>query len=66
MIAFTSVDKGFEFPLIESMSLGLPVIANRCTSVPEIVGDAGILVKNLFDSNELRESIFKAWIIKLN
>ena len=60
VLAFTSVDEGFGFPLIEAMSLGLPVVANRCTSIPEIVGDAGILVKNPFDSLELRESIFKA------
>ena len=60
LLALTSIDEGFGFPLIEAMSHGLPVVANRCASVPEIVGDAGILVKNPFDSLELRESIFKA------
>ncbi len=60
LLAFTSFDEGFGRPLIEAMSLGLPIVANRCTSVPEIVGEAGLLVKNPFDSNELRESIFKA------
>lgn len=60
VLAFTSVDEGFGFPLIEAMSFGLPVVANRCTSIPEIVGNAALLVNDPFDPDELKEAVFTA------
>jgi glycosyltransferase involved in cell wall biosynthesis len=36
--------EGFGLPSIEAMALGTPLIAGNATSVPEVVGDAGILV----------------------
>jgi alpha-1,3-rhamnosyl/mannosyltransferase len=36
--------EGFGLPVIEAMVHGCPVIAARCGALPEIVGDAGILV----------------------
>lgn len=38
-----SEHEGFGKPLIESMYMGLPVLAYACTSVPETMGGAGIL-----------------------
>lgn len=38
-----SEHEGFGKPLIESMYLGLPVLAFACTSVPDTVGGAGVL-----------------------
>lgn len=60
VLAFTSVDEGFGFPLIEAMHFGLPIVANRCTSIPEIVGDAAIFVSDPFDPDELYNAIKKA------
>jgi len=40
---FTSVYEGFGLPLLESMSVGVPVIANEGSCFPEIIGDAGML-----------------------
>ncbi len=36
--------EGFGFPALEAMARGCPVIASNVTSLPEIIGDAGMLV----------------------
>jgi glycosyltransferase involved in cell wall biosynthesis len=41
---FLSLAEGFGFPPLEAMQLGTPVICSSRTSLPEVVGDAGILV----------------------
>ncbi len=40
---YPSLFEGFGLPVVEAMSLGAAVIASDATSIPEIVGDAGIL-----------------------
>jgi len=42
--AFPSLYEGFGFPLLESMSCGTPVICSSTSSLPEVVGDAALLV----------------------
>jgi len=39
-----SEHEGFCIPLLESMHFGLPVIARRAAAVPEVLGDAGVLL----------------------
>ena len=39
-----SFDEGFGLPALEAMAAGVPVIASRRGSIPEVVGDAGILI----------------------
>jgi glycosyltransferase involved in cell wall biosynthesis len=39
-----SIDEGFGFPPLEAMASGTPVIAAHAGSLPEIVGDAGLLL----------------------
>jgi len=39
--------EGFGFPVIEAMHCGTPVIASNTSSLPELVGEAGILVNPL-------------------
>jgi len=36
--------EGFGLPLIEAMACGTPVIAARAASIPEVMGDAGLLL----------------------
>lgn len=40
---YPSFYEGFGIPPLEAMSCGTPVIASNCSSIPEVVGDAGIL-----------------------
>jgi len=43
-LVFPSLGEGFGFPPLEAMACGTPVVAGDTTSVPEVVGDAGILI----------------------
>ncbi len=39
-----SFEEGFGLPVLEAMTLGVPVIAARRGALPEVLGDAGVLV----------------------
>lgn len=39
-----SFDEGFGFPVLEAMTVGVPVIAANRGALPEVLGDAGLLV----------------------
>ena len=44
VLAYPSLYEGFGLPLLEAMSVGTPVIAARVSSLPEVAGDAALLV----------------------
>jgi glycosyltransferase involved in cell wall biosynthesis len=43
-MVFPSVYEGFGLPLLEAMARGCPVIATDAAAIPEVVGDAGLVV----------------------
>ncbi len=45
MFVFPSHYEGFGLPALEAMACGTPVISSRASSLPEVVGDAGLLVE---------------------
>jgi glycosyltransferase involved in cell wall biosynthesis len=49
--------EGFGLPPLEAMQCGIPVISSNTSSLPEVVGDAGILV-NPNDIEAIKEAIF--------
>lgn len=46
-LVYPSLYEGFGLPLIEAMASGTPVIASNVTSIPEVLGDAGLLLDPL-------------------
>lgn len=44
VLAYPSLDEGFGFPLLEAMAAGAPVVASTAGSIPEVAGDAAVLV----------------------
>lgn len=43
-LAFPSLDEGFGIPILEAMSASLPVLTSNCSAMPEVAGDAAVLV----------------------
>jgi glycosyltransferase involved in cell wall biosynthesis len=43
-LVYPSRYEGFGLPLLEAMASGTPVIASRAASIPEVLGDCGILL----------------------
>lgn len=44
VFVFPSLYEGFGLPPLEAMACGTPVVAARCSSLPEVIGHAGLLV----------------------
>jgi glycosyltransferase involved in cell wall biosynthesis len=45
MLAFPSIYEGFGLPILEAMACGTPVVTSVTSSLPELAGDAALLVE---------------------
>ena len=43
-LVYVSLYEGFGLPPLEAMVHGMPVVASNRSSIPEVIGDAGMLV----------------------
>ncbi|HUA60279.1 MAG TPA: glycosyltransferase family 1 protein [Verrucomicrobiae bacterium] len=69
VFAFPSLDEGFGMPLLEAMAWQVPVLTSNRSALPEVAGDAALLVdpedgealgealRNLTESEDLRRSL---------
>lgn len=58
VFVYPTLYEGFGLPALEAMACGTPVITSEISSLPEIVGDAGLLVPP-GDERALSEAIFE-------
>lgn len=59
VFAYPSRFEGFGIPPLEAMACGVPVVASAASSIPEIVGDAALLVSP-DDAEGWREALVRA------
>lgn len=58
LFVYPSLYEGFGLPPLEAMACGTPVIASTSSSLPELIGDAGILV-DPHNVDEITLAMFK-------
>ncbi len=76
-LIFPSRYEGFGFPLLEAMASRTPVIASHSTSIPEVLGNAGLyfdpdsqselerLMEQILTKNNLRQELIKKGLSRL-
>lgn len=58
VFVYPSFYEGFGFPPLEALACGLPVITSHSSSLPEIIGQAGILI-DPYRPDEIREALIQ-------
>ncbi len=56
IFAFPSLDEGFGMPILEAMQAGVPVITSNRSAMPEVAGDAAMLI-DPENTEELAQSL---------
>jgi len=56
VFVYPSYYEGFGFPPLEAMTYGLPVICSNVSSLPEVVGEAALMI-NPFETGEITNAL---------
>jgi len=59
-LVFVPIFEGFGLPPVEAMQCEVPVIASNVTSIPEIVGDAALLI-NPYNIEEIKDAMLAVY-----
>ena len=77
IFAFPSLDEGFGMPILDAMARGVPVLTSNISAMPEVAGDAALLVdptdvdaianglRRLANQGELRERLISAGLARV-
>lgn len=58
IFAFPSLDEGFGIPVLEAMANGIPVITSNRSALPEVAGEAALLV-DPYDSDAISAALLR-------
>jgi glycosyltransferase involved in cell wall biosynthesis len=76
ILAFPSLDEGFGMPVLDAMARGVPVLTSNVSALPEVAGDAALLVdptdvhaiadglRRLAADSELRDTLIRAGLAR--
>jgi len=56
-LIYPSLYEGFGLPVLEAMACGTPTICSNISSLPEVAGEAAILIDNPEDSNAIADAL---------
>jgi glycosyltransferase involved in cell wall biosynthesis len=59
-LVYVSTFEGFGLPVLEAMCCDTPVICSNASALPEVVGDAALLV-DPYDLNNISEAMSRLW-----
>ena len=59
LFCLPSLYEGFGITVLEAMACGTPVLVSKVSSLPEVVGQAGLFIKNPQDEKEIGRKINK-------
>lgn len=56
VFVYPSLYEGFGLPVLEAMACGAPVITSNLSALPEVAGEAAVLI-DPYDSDDLKEAM---------
>lgn len=59
-LVFPSLFEGYGFPLVEAMSIGLPIVTSYAACLPEIVGNAAVLF-DPYSVDSIAKALSQVW-----